>query len=80
MNPEFEPLEWPRWRVLAEVLAMREEAVESGEYAACVEGEPVIYLPYTETVTEGHICSEAGREEYKATRMCEWHFNFWLNS
>jgi hypothetical protein len=45
MNPEFEPLKWPRWRVLAEVLAMREDAIESGEYAACVEGEPVIYLP-----------------------------------
>jgi hypothetical protein len=77
MNPEFEPLKWSREQVVAEVLAMREDAIESGEYAACVEGEPVVYLPYTETVAEGHICSEAGVQEYKITHMCQWHFDLW---
>lgn len=35
----------------------------------------VVYIPFREAVGEGHIYSDAGRDEFGITRLCEWCFD-----
>lgn len=44
----------------------------------CIAGEKVFYYPYPKALIPGHIYSHAGRDEFRISRCCEFHFDEWL--
>lgn len=60
--------------LLEQASQMAAEA-EEANMGRCLKGEAVFYLPAAEAVRPGHIYSDAGRDEWKISRLCEFHFD-----
>jgi hypothetical protein len=44
----------------------------------CISGEKVVYYDFPFALMPGHIYSEAGVDEFKISRACEYHFDEWF--
>lgn len=63
-------------KVLEEVIKPLKEAAEKAkDIGRCIEGEAIFWHEYHRALAPGHIYSEAGRNEFRISRLCEYHFD-----
>ena len=60
---------------VADELNLMSVMAESLDTKRCVEGEPMLWLPYHRAVVPGHIYSEKGIDEARMSGCCEYHFD-----
>lgn len=48
---------------------------EEANMGRCINGEAVFFLPGEYGVRAGHIYSMAGKEEFRISHCCEFHFD-----
>lgn len=55
-----------------------QKGAEEANMSRCVEGEAVFWYAWERGLIPGHIYSEAGRNEFRMSHSCEFHFDKWL--
>lgn len=49
--------------------------LDDGYQLRCLMGEKVFYVEYHKSLMPGHIYSSLGADEFRISRLCEFHFD-----
>lgn len=76
---DYVPTQERAAQALGDCVTMALQAEEKEDYThRCIAGEKVFYYDWPHGLIPGHIYSETGMDEFKISRSCEYHFDFWF--